>query len=103
MCDRFVLMLINKKMVSAKDFEKRENGSVLMTDEALRNFISAWQNRKSQVITHPFLEEKVEWGMLPYVQALVLSRFIRGDLNDYPVSPSAWRVWIEMSFMFSME
>lgn len=85
MCDKFVLMLINKKMVSAKDFEKRENGSVLMTDEARRNFISAWQNRKSQVITHPFLEEKVEWGMLPYVQALLLSRFIRGDLDDYPV------------------
>lgn len=61
-CDRFVLMLINKRMVSAKDFEKRENSSVLMTDEARRNFITAWQNRKSQVITHPFLEEKVEWG-----------------------------------------
>ncbi len=85
MCDRFVLTLINKKMVSAKDFEKRENGSVLMTDEARRNFISAWQSRKDQIITHPFLEEKVEWGMLPYVQALLLSRFIRGDLDDYPV------------------
>ncbi|MBD5139362.1 MAG: type I-C CRISPR-associated endonuclease Cas1 [Ruminococcus sp.] len=85
MCDRFVLMLINKKMVSAKDFEKRENGSVLMTDEARRTFLSAWQSRKSQIITHPFLEEKVEWGMLPYVQALLMSRYIRGDLDDYPV------------------
>ncbi|MCM1524987.1 MAG: type I-C CRISPR-associated endonuclease Cas1c [Ruminococcus sp.] len=85
MCDRFVLTLINKKMISAKDFEKRENGSVLMTDEARRTFITSWQNKKNQIITHPFLEEKVEWGMLPYVQSLLLSRFIRGDLDDYPV------------------
>lgn len=85
LCDRFVLMLINKKMVSAKDFEKRENGSVLMTDEGRRTFLTAWQNRKGQELTHPFLEEKIEWGMLPYAQALLLSRYIRGDLDDYPV------------------
>lgn len=85
MCDRFVLMLINKKMLSDKDFEKRENGSVIMTDTGRKAFITAWQNRKTQIITHPFLEEKVEWGMLPYVQALLLSRYIRGDLDDYPV------------------
>lgn len=85
MCDRFVLMLINKKMVSDKDFEKRENGAVIMNDNARQTFIKAWQNRKDQIITHPFLEEKVEWGMLPYVQALLLSRYIRGDLDDYPV------------------
>lgn len=85
MCDRFVLMLINKRMISAGDFEKRENGSVIMSDSARKTFITAWQNRKGQVITHPFLEEKVEWGMLPYVQALLLSRYIRGDLDDYPV------------------
>lgn len=85
MCDRFVLMLINKRMISAGDFEKRENGSVIMSEKARKSFIAAWQNKKSQVITHPFLEEKVEWGMLPYVQALLLSRYIRGDLDDYPV------------------
>lgn len=85
MCDRFVLMLINKKMISDKDFEKRENGSVIMTDNGRKIFLSAWQNRKGQIITHPFLEEKIEWGMLPYVQALLLSRYIRGDLDDYPV------------------
>lgn len=84
MCDRFVLMLINKKMVSAKDFEKRENGSVAMTEEGRRNFITAWQEKKAQTITHPFLEEKVEWGMIPYIQALLMSRYIRGDLDDYP-------------------
>ncbi len=85
MCDRFVLMLINKKMISKKDFEYRENGSVMMNDNARKVFITAWQNRKGEVITHPFLEEKVEWGMVPYVQALLLARFIRGDLDDYPM------------------
>ncbi|MEF2797843.1 MAG: type I-C CRISPR-associated endonuclease Cas1c [Ruminococcus sp.] len=85
MCDRFVLMLINKKMVSGKDFVKCENGAVIMSDDSRRIFLEAWQNRKSQIIKHPFLEEKAEWGMLPYVQALLLARYIRGDLDSYPV------------------
>lgn len=85
MCDRFVLSLINKKMISGKDFVKRENGSVMMTDNGKKAFLTAWQNRKSQIITHPFIYEKIEWGMIPYVQALLLSRYIRGDLDDYPV------------------
>ncbi|MGN0595093.1 MAG: type I-C CRISPR-associated endonuclease Cas1c [Hominimerdicola sp.] len=89
MCDRFVLMLINKRMVSPNDFEKRENGAVIMSDNARKAFLSAWQKRKSTIITHPFLEEKVEWGMLPYVQALLLSRYIRGDLDSYP--PFMWK------------
>ena len=85
MCDRFVLMLINKRMISSSDFEKRENGAVIMSDDARKVFLSAWQKRKNTVVTHPFLEEKVEWGMLPYVQALLLARYIRGDLDSYPV------------------
>ena len=85
MCDRFVLMLINKRIVSPGDFEKRENGSVIMTDSARQAFLAAWQKRKNTIITHPFLEEKIEWGMLPYVQALLLARYIRGDLDSYPV------------------
>lgn len=85
MCDRFVLSLINKKMISDKDFVKRENSAVMMTDNGKKSFLTAWQTRKSQTITHPFIDEKIEWGMLPYVQALLLSRYIRGDLDDYPV------------------
>ena len=85
MCDRFVLMLINKRMISSSDFEKRENGAVIMSDDARKVFLSAWQKRKNTVVTHPFFEEKVEWGMLPYVQALLLARYIRGDLDSYPV------------------
>lgn len=89
MCDRFVLMLINKRMISTKDFEQREDGAVLLNDNGRKLFITAWQNRKNDEIKHPFLGEKVEWGLLPYVQALLLARYIRGDLDCYP--PFMWK------------
>lgn len=83
--DRFVLSLINKKVVNAKDFTKKENGSVLMDDDTRKRLLIEWQNKKKEVITHPFLKEKVEWGMVPYVQAMLLARYLRGDLDGYPV------------------
>lgn len=85
LADRFVLSLINKKMVSKKNFSKKENGAVLMDDEARRRVLTEWQNKKKEVITHPYLKEKVEWGMVPYVQAMLLARYLRGDLDGYPV------------------
>jgi len=85
MCDRFVLMLVNKKLIGEKDFQKREDGAVLLSDKGRKVFLEAWQKRKSEEIKHPFLNEKVQWGMLPYVQALLLARYIRGDLDCYPV------------------
>ena len=88
-CDRFVIMLINKKIVNAGDFEIRENGAVILNDKGRKNVLSAWQTRKTTTIKHPFLEEKVEWGILPYVQALLLARYIRGDLDAYP--PFMWK------------
>ena len=84
-CDRFVLMLINKKVVNADNFEKRENGAVMLNEKGRKEILQAWQKRKSEMIKHPFLDEKVEWGMLPYIQALLLARYIRGDLDAYPV------------------
>ena len=84
-CDRFVLMLINKRIISADDFEKREDGAVILNEKGRKEVLTAWQKRKNEVIKHPFLEEKIEWGMLPYVQALLLARYIRGDLDAYPV------------------
>ena len=87
--DRFVLTMINKKKINEKGFIKKENGAVLMEDETRKNFLSEWQNKKQEIIKHPFLEEKVEWGMLPYVQVLLLARFIRGDLDAYP--PFLWK------------
>ena len=83
--DRFVLSLINKKIITGKNFTKKENGAVLMDDDLRKKLLNEWQNRKKEVITHPYLKEKIEWGMVPYVQAMLLARYLRGDLDAYPV------------------
>lgn len=85
LADRFVLSLINKKIISGKGFSKKENGAVLMNDDIRRKVLTEWQNKKKETITHPYLKEKVEWGMVPYIQALLLARYLRGDLDSYPV------------------
>ena len=85
LADRFVLSLINKRIVNGKNFSKKENGAVLMDDELRKRVLTEWQNKKKEVITHPYLNEKVEWGMVPYVQAMLLARYLRGDLDGYPV------------------
>ncbi|OJG98509.1 CRISPR-associated endonuclease cas1, subtype I-c/dvulg [Enterococcus termitis] len=87
--DRFVLTLINKKIVTAKDFVKKESGAVLLTDEGRRTFFQNWQEKKQEQIQHPFLGEKINWGLVPYVQALLLSRYLREDLDGYP--PFLWK------------
>ena len=89
MADRFVLTLINNRIVSSSDFEKRESGSVMMTSDARRSFLKNWQEKKQETITHPFLGEKIPWGLVPYMQALLLARYLRGDLDDYP--PFLWK------------
>jgi len=87
--DRFVLMLINNRVLSADDFEKRESGEVLLTDDARQRFLIEWQKKKREEIVHPYLKEKIRWGLVPYVQALLLARVIRGDLDAYP--PFFWK------------
>ncbi|SDZ39485.1 CRISPR-associated protein, Cas1 family [Evansella caseinilytica] len=87
--DRFVLSLINRKEVTADDFYRKENGAVLMTDDARKSFLKAWQTKKQEKITHPYLGEKISWGLVPYVQSLLLARFLRGDLDEYP--PFLWK------------
>ena len=89
MCDRFVLTMMNKRTISPDHFEMREDGAVLLNDDGRRAFLTAWQNRKDEEIKHPFLEEKVQWGMIPYTQALLLSRYLRDDLDSYP--PFLWK------------
>lgn len=85
LADCFVLSLINKKVITRKNFKTKENGAVIMDDEARKRLLTEWQNRKKETITHPFLKEKIEWGMVPYVQAMLLARYLRGDLDGYPV------------------
>ena len=83
--DRLVLSLINRKQVSPNDFITQGESGVIMTDNCRKTVLTAWQNRKKETIVHPYLEEKIAIGLLPYVQALLLARTIRGDLDDYPV------------------
>lgn len=89
MADRFILTLINSRMLTGADFEQAESGSVRMTEKGRRAFLNAWQEKKRETLTHPYLREKLPWGMAPYVQALLLARFIRGDLDAYP--PFLWK------------
>ena len=84
LADRFVLSLINRKVVNADGFRKMESGAVIMDDDTRKSVLSSWQKKKQETIQHPFLDEKVEWGLIPYVQALLLARTIRGDLDEYP-------------------
>lgn len=81
--DRFVLTLINLKQLKFKDFIYQDNGSVLLSDEGRKKFLSEWQKRKQDQITHYFTGEKIKLGLLPYVQALILSRYLRNEINDY--------------------
>lgn len=89
MADRFVLTLINNRQIRPEDFLVQDSGAMLLTDEGRRSFLRAWQEKKKEVITHPYLGEKLAWGMVPYVQALLLARYLREDLDGYP--PFLWR------------
>ncbi len=87
--DRFVLSQINLGIVSQKQFLTKENGAVYFDDDGRKKFLSEWQKRKQETITHPFLKEKIPWGLVPHVQAMLLSRYMRGDLDEYP--PFLWK------------
>lgn len=87
--DRFVISLINKRIINTTGFEKQENGAVVMKNETRKEILRNWQERKQDKIKHPFLEESMEWGLVPYAQAMLLARFIRGDIDGYP--PFLWK------------
>ena len=88
LCDRFVLTLFHRKQLSATQFEQDEE-AVYLNGKGRRTVLSAWQKRKSEPILHPFLGEKVPIGLIPYAQAMLLARVLRGDLDCYP--PFVWR------------
>ena len=87
--DRFVLTLINKKIIKKEHFNIKENGAVLLTEEGRKEFLLQWHKKKHDKITHPYLQEKIQWGLLPYAQALLLARYLRDDLDEYP--PFLWK------------
>ena len=82
--DRVVLSLINLQQIRARGFKTSESGAVIMDDDTRKTVLLGWQTKKKETITHPFIEEKVELGLLPHVQALLLARHLRGDLDAYP-------------------
>ncbi|TAN37768.1 MAG: type I-C CRISPR-associated endonuclease Cas1 [Verrucomicrobia bacterium] len=89
LADRLALSLVNLRQVQGKDFQTSESGAVTMSDSARKELLVAYQKRKQEEIQHPFLGESVSIGLLFHVQALLLARHIRGDLDGYP--PFIWK------------
>ncbi|NLV51492.1 MAG: type I-C CRISPR-associated endonuclease Cas1 [Clostridiales bacterium] len=87
--DRFVLSQVNLGTIVPEDFDIKENGAVYLTDDARRRYLAAWQKKKQETITHPFLKEKIPWGLVPYVQSVLFARWLRGDIDAYP--PFFWK------------
>jgi len=85
LADRLVLSLINRRQVSGKGFVQQGEKGIIMTDETKKEILLTWQKRKKESIQHPFLGETVNIGLLPYIQAMLLARYIRGDIDNYPV------------------
>lgn len=89
MVDRFVLSLVNKKQLSKSDFKQEPNGAVWLKDDARQTFFKAWHDRKQQTIYHDWFEETVPFGLLPHLQATIMARHIRGDIDAY--IPFLWK------------
>ena len=88
LCDRFVLTLFRRKQLSNTQFDHDEE-AVYLNEKGRRTVLSAWQKRKDETIQHPFLNEKIQIGQIPYAQAMLFARVLRGDLDCYP--PFVWR------------
>jgi len=86
--DRLALSLINRKQIAGKGFTQKESGGILMDDDTRKTVLTAWQERKKEEILHPYLKERIPFGLIPHVQAMLLARFLRGDLDAYP--PFFW-------------
>ncbi len=84
LADRTALTLFNRRQLTAADFRTEESGAVFLNDDARKSVLIAWQERKQDEITHPFLNEKTTVGLLPHLQARLLARHLRGDLDAYP-------------------
>lgn len=84
LADRLALTLINRRQISSDDFDKEESGAVFLKEDSRKKVLTAWQERKKTVLVHPFLQEKTTLGLLIHIQALLLARHLRGDMDCYP-------------------
>jgi CRISPR-associated protein Cas1 len=89
LADRLALSLINRKQVGERDFQFMDNGAVLLTEAARKTVLTAYQERKREELRHVFIEEKAAIGLFPFIQAQLLARHLRGDLDAYP--PFLWK------------
>lgn len=81
--DRFVLTLINLRQITKQDFKKKESNAIILTEKGRKLFLTEWQKRKHEIVVHPFLGERIKLGLFPYVQALILSRYLRKEIDEY--------------------
>lgn len=86
--DRLALTLVNRRQISGEGFVQKESGGVLMDDTTRKTVLNAWQKRKQETILHPYLKERISFGLIPHVQATLLARYLREDLDAYP--PFFW-------------
>jgi CRISPR-associated protein Cas1 len=86
--DRLALSLVNRKQITGKGFTRKESGGVVMDEATRKIVVTAWQDRKKEELVHPFLQERVPIGLIPHIQAMLLARYLRGDLDAYP--PFFW-------------
>lgn len=84
LAERFVLTLINLRIINEKDFEKQISGAVYLNEEGRKKLLTKWQEKKRTDLIHPYLKQKIPFGLLPYVQSNLLAKYVRGELNEYP-------------------
>lgn len=82
--ERMTLTLINLRQLDEKDFSVQISGAVYLNDDGRKKVLKAWQERKREVFTHPYLKQKIAYGLLPFVQSNLLAKFVRGEIGEYP-------------------
>lgn len=84
MIERFVITLVNLKIITYKDFQTQISGAVWLNDEGRKKVLTRWQEKKRTDIVHPYLKQKIPFGLIPYVQSNLLAKYVRGDIDEYP-------------------
>jgi CRISPR-associated protein Cas1 len=82
--ERLVIIMVNLKIIQKTDFEKQISGAIWLNDDGRKKVIIAWQDKKKECVSHPYLKEKIPIGLFPYVQANLLAKYVRGEIDSYP-------------------
>ena len=82
--ERFVITLLNLKIIGDKDFDEQISGAVWLNEDGRKKVLARWQEKKRSEIIHPYLKQKIPLGLLPYVQSNLLAKYVRGEIESYP-------------------